>query len=333
MLRTLPLAPQLSWQEQLADLITDPLELLQLLNLDSEIIGYSAQALRSFPLRVTRAYAARMQPGNPEDPLLRQVLPHNLETLPYPGFTEDPIGESQANPVKGLLHKYQGRVLLIATQTCAINCRYCFRRHFPYADNRPSRKQWQDALQYIAADASIKEVILSGGDPLATSNTYLAWLVEAIAEIPHVQRIRLHSRLPLVLPDRIDRPLQQLLGSLKQQVVFVIHANHAQEFDASVDAACQRLRETGMQLLNQSVLLRGVNDSVDTLAALSERLLAAGVLPYYLHFLDKVSGAGHFAVSLDTARALVAGLQASLPGYLVPRLVCEEPDRPGKVPL
>lgn len=333
MLHTLPLSLQSTWQEQLADLVTDPLELLRLLNLDPAAVGYSEQALRSFPLRVTRAYLGRMRSGDPADPLLRQVLPHHLETLPYPGFTDDPVGESQANPVRGLLHKYHGRVLLIATQTCAINCRYCFRRHFPYADNRPSRAQWQECLQYIAADPTITEVILSGGDPLAASNAYLAWLVQAITDIPHVQRLRLHTRLPLVLPDRIDHALQQLLGSLRQQVVVVIHANHAQEFDANVDAACQRLRASGAQLLNQSVLLRGINDSVNTLADLSERLLAAGVLPYYLHYLDKVSGAGHFAVGLEEARALVTGLQARLPGYLVPRLVCEEPDRPGKVPL
>lgn len=333
MLRTLPLAPQLSWQEQLADLVTDPLQLLQMLDLDAEAVGYSEQALQSFPLRVTRAYAARMQKGNAGDPLLLQVLPHHQETLAWSGFSDDPVGESRANPVKGLLHKYHGRVLLIATQSCAINCRYCFRRHFPYADNRAGRKQWQDALQYIEADNTIEEVILSGGDPMATSNTYLSWLVESVAAISHVKRIRFHTRLPLVLPDRIDRPLQQLLESLSQQVIIVIHANHPREFDDSVDQACRRLRESGAQLLNQSVLLQGINDTTEVLAELSERLLAAGVLPYYLHLLDKVSGAGHFATSLEHARTLIAELQARLPGYLVPRLVCEEPDKPGKVPL
>ena len=338
MLRTipthsLPTAAPLSWQEQLADLITDPLALLALLQLDPVTAGYDPAALADFPLRVTRSYAARMQVGNARDPLLLQVLPHTAEMVVQPGYSDDPLQEAEANPVPGLLHKYHGRVLLVTTQSCAIHCRYCFRRHFPYADNRPSRKEWQTSIDYIANDASIEEVILSGGDPLAISNTHLQFLLEQLGRIPHLRRVRMHTRLPIVLPDRIDATLLGLLSALPQQVIVVIHANHAQEFDASVDAACGQLRNIGAHLLNQSVLLRSINDDTETLITLSERLFAAGVLPYYLHMVDKVNGAAHFDVADDTAHALIKAMQARLPGYLVPKLVRELPQEPNKTLL
>ncbi|HWK54655.1 MAG TPA: EF-P beta-lysylation protein EpmB [Hyphomicrobiales bacterium] len=335
--QTLPLHPLPTWQEQLADLITDPLELLRLLQLQPNEVGYADAALRAFALRVPRAYAWRMQRGDPHDPLLLQVLPAAAELLDTPGYSTDPLQEQAATVAPGILHKYRGRVLLIATQACAIHCRYCFRRHFPYTENRQSRQQWQQSLRYIEQDAAIDEVILSGGDPLALSNTHLEWLFEALRRIPHVRRIRLHTRLPLVLPDRVDAPLLRLLREEEQtgerQVVLVLHANHAREFDAAVDSACAALREAGVMLLNQSVLLAGINANVETLDALSRRLFAAGVLPYYLHFPDPVQGTGHFAVSEADALALVAALQARLPGYLVPRLVREEAGRPAKTPL
>ncbi len=333
MLRTIPLSCQPSWQEQLADLLTDPLELLELLQLTPAATGYSLQALQDFPMRVTRAYAQRMHKGNPRDPLLLQVLPLAAEMQHTPGYLDDPLAESTTNPVPGLLHKYQGRVLLITTQNCAIHCRYCFRRHFPYADNRPSRAGWEQSIEYIAGDASIEEVILSGGDPLAISNSHLDYLLKRLAPIPHLKRIRIHTRLPLLLPDRIDSTLLALLDALPQQVVMVIHANHAQEFDAAVDLACQRLRECGVHLLNQSVLLAGINDSAEALINLSQRLFAAGVLPYYLHMLDKVNGAAHFDVEASQALALIGVMQERLPGYLVPKLVRELPHERHKILL
>jgi len=333
MLRTIPVTARPSWQEQLADLITDPLQLLDLLNLSPAAAGYAVEALGQFPLRVTRCYVDRMQKGNARDPLLLQVLPHNLELANVAGYDDDPLEETGANPVPGVLHKYHGRVLLITTQNCAIHCRYCFRRHFPYADNRQSRADWDQSLDYIRGDATIEEVILSGGDPLAIANGHLQFLLERIGTIAHVRRIRLHTRLPILLPDRIDATLLTLLQALPQQVVLVIHANHAQEIDDSVLDACRRLREAGVHLLNQSVLLAGINDDADTLTQLSQRLFAAGVLPYYLHMLDKVHGAAHFDVPDARARALVAVMQARLPGYLVPKLARELPQERHKILL
>lgn len=343
MSRTIPLlATPPSWQEQLASLITDTRELLARLDLSPEQAGISEQAAAAFPLRVPEPYLARMRRGDPRDPLLLQVLPGMAELLEPDGYCRDPLQETTATTPRGLLHKYRGRVLLIVTQSCAIHCRYCFRRHFPYAeqrpgDDRPGRERWQSALDYIAADPGITEVILSGGDPLATSNAFLGRLVDDLATIPHVTRLRLHSRLPIMLPERVDAAFLDMLALWHarpgSRAVVVLHANHAREFDASVDAACARLLGTGCQLLNQSVLLKGINDTVDALSELSERLFAAGVLPYYLHMPDKVTGTAHFDVELTQALELLRLVQARLPGYLVPRLVREEPGKPAKTPL
>jgi EF-P beta-lysylation protein EpmB len=313
-------------------------ELLKALQLDPAQLGVSEAALRDFPLRVPRPFLARMRPGDPRDPLLLQVLPQTAELLETPGYSRDPLGEAEVNRHSGLLHKYHGRVLLIATPSCAIHCRYCFRRHFPYGENRPGRAQWQEAFDYIAADPTVTEVILSGGDPLAVSNTYLQWLLESLLAIPHIQRLRIHTRLPIMLPARVDDALLHMLrghmlSQRRQQIVMVVHANHANEFDAEVDAACSRLRAEGVHLLNQSVLLKGINDSVEALAGLSERLLAAGVLPYYVHMPDKVQGSAHFDLTDEAAFALMQALHARLPGYLVPRLVREESGEPGKTLL
>jgi EF-P beta-lysylation protein EpmB len=331
--QTIPLKPRLPWQEQLSDLVTDLQELLGLLQLDPAQLDLAPEALQDFPLRVPRPFLARMRRGDARDPLLLQVLPLGAELLQVPGYDPDPLQESAVNAAPGLLHKYHGRVLLITTQSCAIHCRYCFRRHFPYAENRPGRARWQQALDYIAADPSITEVILSGGDPLASSNSYLGWLLEALAQIPHLRRLRLHTRLPIMLPDRIDQGLLDLLQAWPGQCVVVLHANHANEFDAEVDAACARLRAAGAQLLNQSVLLQGINNDADSLCALSERLLAAGVLPYYLHQLDKVAGAAHFEVTDAEALQLVQSLRQRLPGYLVPQLVRETAGDASKLPV
>ncbi|WP_372192044.1 EF-P beta-lysylation protein EpmB [Xanthomonas axonopodis pv. desmodiigangetici] len=321
------------WQQQWRDAVRDPRVLLQLLGLDAQATAISAAAAAQFPLRVPRAFVARMRHGDLHDPLLRQVLPLDAEMQPVPGFGLDAVGDAAARTAAGVIQKYRGRALLIATGSCAVHCRYCFRRHFPYAEETAARDSWREAVAAIAADPGIEEVLLSGGDPLSLATPKLVELTDALAATPHLKRLRIHSRLPIVLPERVDAPLQAWLRSLPWPVAFVLHANHANEFDPAVDAAVQGLRDTGAHLLNQAVLLRGVNDSVDALAALSERSFAAGVLPYYLHQLDRVAGVAHFEVDDARARALHAELAARLSGYLVPRLVREIPGDTGKRPL
>jgi EF-P beta-lysylation protein EpmB len=265
-----------------------------------------------------------MEAGNPDDPLLKQVLASPLELANAEGFGPDPLAENGgASPRRGIIHKYRGRVLLVVSGSCAINCRYCFRRHFPYSDNQNSRQQWHGALDYIAGDPGITEVILSGGDPLVASDRLLQDLVTQIAAIPHVSRLRVHSRLPVVLPDRITGGLLDAISVPGLQTLMVIHCNHANEVDKAVGGAIAKLRDRGITSLNQAVLLAGINDSADALVALSESLFAVGVLPYYLHLLDRVQGAAHFEVQETTARRLLAEVSARLPGYLVPRLVRE----------
>ena len=302
------------WQQAWREAVRDPRELLALLGLREAALGVSEAAAAQFPLRVPRGFVARMRHGDPHDPLLRQVLPLDDEMRPVPGFGVDAVGDGAAKAGQGVIHKYEGRALLVATGSCAVHCRYCFRRHFPYADETAAAGGWASALDAIRADPSIEEVLLSGGDPLSLTTSKLAELTDALRAIPHVRRLRIHTRLPIVLPERVDTELCQWLQALPWPVVVVVHANHANEFDASVDTA---------MLLNQAVLLEGVNDSVDALAALSERGLAAGVLPYYLHQLDRVAGAAHFEIDDATALALHAALVARQSGYLVPRLVRE----------
>lgn len=311
------------WQQAWREAVRDPRELLALLGLREAALGVSEAAAAQFPLRVPRGFVARMRHGDPHDPLLRQVLPLDDEMRPVPGFGVDAVGDGAAKAGQGVIHKYEGRALLVATGSCAVHCRYCFRRHFPYADETAAAGGWASALDAIRADPSIEEVLLSGGDPLSLATSKLAELTDALRAIPHVRRLRIHTRLPIVLPERVDTELCQWLQALPWPVVVVVHANHANEFDASVDTAMHALRDAGALLLNQAVLLEGVNDSVDALAALSERGLAAGVLPYYLHQLDRVAGAAHFEIDDATALALHAALVARQSGYLVPRLVRE----------
>ena len=327
----LPGAPR--WQRLWREAVRDPRELLGLLGLDAAAAALSDAAAAQFPLRVPRGFVARMRHGDPHDPLLRQVLPVDAEDRIVPGFALDAVGDGAAKKADGVIQKYRGRALLVATGSCAVHCRYCFRRHFPYAEETAARDGWAGAVSSIAGDPAIEEVILSGGDPLSLATSKLAELTARLAAVPHVRRLRIHSRLPVVLPERVDGALLQWLSTLPWPVAFVIHANHANEFDADVDAAMARLRDAGVQLLNQAVLLRGVNDSVDALAALSERGFAAGVLRYYLHQLDRVEGVAHFEVPDDEARALHAALAARLSGYLVPKLVREIPGDTGKRPL
>ena len=321
------------WQTEMAEAVRDPAELLGLLELDARWLEPARRAATAFPLRVPRGFLARMRKGDPADPLLRQVLPLGEELAEVPGYSRDPVGDMPSIAARGLLHKYRGRVLLIATGACGVHCRYCFRRHFPYADETARSDDWREALDYLRADTSINEVILSGGDPLTLSDERLAALAGALQDIPHVRRLRLHTRQPVVLPSRVDAGLLSWLGSCTLQKVMVLHMNHAREMDAVLRKACAELKGAGVLLLNQSVLLKGVNDSADALSELSEALFEAGVMPYYLNLLDPVAGAAHFDVSEARAIGLVAELRARLPGYLVPKLVREVPGAPSKMPV
>jgi len=324
--------PEPDWRTLWREAITDARELLALVGLEQLADTLPADDA-DFPLRVPRGFAARMCKGDARDPLLLQVLPQLAETQQVAGFSMDAVGDMAARSAKGVLHKYQGRALLIASGSCAVNCRYCFRRHFPYGDEMAAAGQWHQALEHVRQDASINELILSGGDPLALATGKLEELSRGLADIPHVTRLRIHTRLPVVLPERIDAPFVEWLKALRLQKVVVLHANHANEFDDTVDEACTRLRETGATLLNQAVLLKGINDDADTLVGMSERMFAAGVLPYYLHQLDRVQGAAHFEVTDTRAQALIECMRNRLPGYLVPKLVREVGGDPSKRPL
>lgn len=286
-----------------------------------------------FAVRVPREFIARMRHGDMDDPLLAQVLPRAAELLQTPGYQQDALGEHAARAARGVLAKYQGRALLVATGACAVNCRYCFRRHFPYGQETASSSRWRQAIEHIAGDTGVNEVILSGGDPLALATPKLAELTDGLARVGHVRRLRIHSRLPVVLPSRVDHGLLEWIRRLPWPVIMVIHANHANELDDSVAAACAMLRDAGVTLLNQSVLLRGVNDCSAALAALSEALFACGVLPYYLHQLDRVQGTAHFEVDDARALSLHKELRERLSGFLVPRLVREIAGEAAKTPL
>ena len=321
------------WQTDMAEAVRDPRELLALLDLGPEWLEPARRAAAVFPLRVPRAFLSRIAKGDPADPLLRQVLPMGEELDVVPGYVRDPVGDMPSVAAKGLLHKYQGRVLLITTGACGVHCRYCFRRHFPYSEENARSGEWQEALDYLRGDATINEVILSGGDPLALGDERLAGLARSLQDIPHIRRLRIHTRQPVVLPSRVDESLLSWLQACRLQKVVVLHANHAREIDAAVAEACSRLRDAGATLLNQTVLLRGVNDSAETLSELSEALFAAQVLPYYLNLLDPVAGAAHFDVPEAEALRLMEELRGRLPGYLVPRLVREVPGAPSKMPV
>ncbi|MGD8380103.1 MAG: EF-P beta-lysylation protein EpmB [Gammaproteobacteria bacterium] len=330
---TRPSGQPAEWQRLLADAISDPAELLQLLDLEPSLLPAARQAASLFPLRVPRGFVARMRRGDPDDPLLRQVLPLGDELALTPGYWRDPVGDMASRVGNGLLQKYHGRVLLVTTGACAVHCRYCFRRHFPYAEENPRRGGWRDAVDAISADPSINEVILSGGDPLSLTDHRLAELVAMLEAVPHLQTLRLHTRVPIVLPERVDNSLVGWLSRTRLRKVVVLHANHPDEIDESVARGFARLREAGATLFNQAVLLAGVNDDVATLEHLGERLFATGVIPYYLHLLDPVEGAAHFDVPEHRARRVVEELRARLPGYLVPKLVREIAGEPSKTPI
>ncbi|SEG61248.1 EF-P beta-lysylation protein EpmB [Marinobacterium lutimaris] len=320
-----------AWQQSLRNVITDPNELLAKLALPVHLGDTSAQA--QFSLRVPRELVARIHPGDAQDPILLQVLPQQREMTPVTGFSADPLAEMGSNPVPGVVHKYRDRVLLIGSGGCAINCRYCFRRHFPYQDNQLSGEQWQQALDYIDTHPELEEAILSGGDPLVTPDSRLQRMIADLAQRPQLKRLRVHTRLPIVIPDRVTEGLVKAMTATRLKPVLVLHCNHPQEVDASVRDAISRLIQAGITVLNQAVLLRGINETVETQKALSETLFDCGVLPYYLFVLDPVAGAAHFDVSDAEAKQLLAELQACLPGYLVPRLAREIPGKPSKTLL
>jgi EF-P beta-lysylation protein EpmB len=311
----------------------DAEELIAALGLSREAIPDLDPDAAGFRMLVPRGFAALMTPGNPHDPLLRQVLPLGAEGRPAFGFTRDPVDDASADAGGGLLRKYSGRALLIATGGCAVHCRYCFRRHFPYATLGPAPERIEAALSLIGADPDISEVILSGGDPLMLDDDRLGELIARLRGIAHLKRLRIHTRLPVVLPSRVTDALARLLAGPGLAALVVIHANHPNELGPPVEASLLKLRRAGLCLLNQSVLLRGVNDDAETLCTLGERLFACGALPYYLHQLDPVEGAAHFAVPDAQALEIGDALRRRLPGYLVPRLVREIPGLGSKIPL
>jgi len=321
------------WQEALRDAVTDPAEPIAMLGLDPGLVEPARRAAARFPLRVPRGFVARMRHGDPGDPLLRQVLPLGAELAETPGFVADPVGDLASAAAPGVLHKYEGRALLVATGACGVHCRYCFRREFPYPGQLAGAERFRPALELIRRDDSLREVLLSGGDPLSLSNTRLSELAAGLDGIPHLRRLRIHTRQPIVLPERVDEGLLAWLGGRRLAVAMVVHANHPAEIDGSVAAGLRAIGGQGVTMLNQSVLLKGVNDSADILGELAERLFDAGVLPYYLHLLDRVRGAAHFEVPEGEARGILETLRRRLPGYLVPRLVREEAGMHSKTPV
>ena len=322
-----------SWQQLFSESVLSPEQLIERLQLPPESLSDLISGNRLFQLRVPEPYLNRIIPGDITDPLLLQVMPQIAETIATSGYVTDPLQEKSNNPVPGLIHKYKSRILLITSGACAVNCRYCFRRHFDYQDNALSKERIQQVQDYIQQDTHINEVILSGGDPLATSDLRLKQLLDNLAQVPHLKRIRIHTRFPVVIPQRITDELVEILTASRLKVVWVFHINHPQEIDSLLIEATEKLVQAGMPVLNQSVLLKKVNDSANILAELSESLFDAGIQPYYLHAFDPVQGASHFNVTDEQAISIWQALQKELPGFLLPRLVREIPGRSSKTIL
>ena len=322
-----------SWNQILAGAVKDSRQLLEQLKIEPTELSLRQQASLNFPLLVPQPFIDKMKKGNAQDPLLLQVLPQGSELEQSEGFIDAPLAEKHSNLQKGLIHKYHGRVLLLLSTGCAVNCRYCFRRHFPYQDNRIGKKDWQEILDYVAQDNSIDELILSGGDPLMLSDQQLAKFIQQAETIPHLQRLRIHTRLPVVIPQRITDTLVDILHSSRFDCAIVLHINHSNEINEAFKTALLPLNSAGITLLNQAVLLRGINDTLEDQVNLSKKLFNAGVLPYYLHLLDKVKGAHHFDVDEKTAQDLYQQLLLTLSGYLVPKLVREVSGEGSKTPV
>lgn len=328
----LHLCDEKSWQKDLRDVVTEPEQLLRRLNIAPDDYLQHFKARKLFPVRVPLSFINRMKLGDFNDPLLKQVMPLSNEFLLTEGYSADPLSEHDT-VAEGLLHKYKNRVLMIVKTGCAVNCRYCFRRHFPYQDNSPSKQRWQGALNYIAQHSEITEVIFSGGDPLMASDDHLAWLITQIEKIAHVSRLRIHSRLPVVIPKRITKKLVTLLKGSRLKATMVLHINHPNEINDELVKALEPLRQARIPLFNQSVLLRGVNDNAQVLVSLSESLFDAGIQPYYLHLFDAVQGAAHFDVNEADAVTIANEMLASLPGFLMPKLVREIAGQANKTPI
>ncbi len=322
-----------NWQQLLAEAVTDPQQLIQQLQLPASLLPQLQLANQQFQLRVPQPFIDLIEPGNPNDPLLLQVLPQSQELVAQPGYLNDPLHEAGSNPQQGIIHKYHGRLLLMISGGCAVNCRYCFRRHFPYQDNRLGSQQWQQALEYLRQHPEVDEVIFSGGDPLATPDNRLNQMLDDLEQLPQLKRLRIHSRMPVVIPQRLTDALTQRLAQSRLQCVLVLHINHPNEISQLLRQRLQPLRQQGITLLNQSVLLKGINDCGDTLIRLSQQLFETGILPYYLHLLDPVAGAAHFDITQARARQLAGQLTARLPGYLVPKLTQELAGEAAKVQL
>ncbi len=321
-----------SWQQQLAQAQTSPQALLASLDLKEQDFADPISAKRLFAMRVPQPFIAKMQKGDPNDPLLKQVLPDNAEFDELPGYSADPLAEQQSK-LPGLLHKYKSRVLVIFRGGCAINCRYCFRRHFPYQQNNINKAKLLDIVNYLKSQPQINEVILSGGDPLMANDDHIQWFIEQLEPITHLKRLRIHTRLPVVIPDRLTLKLQQTLSHSRLKAIMVLHINHGNEIDDTLKHKLTPYAKAGITLLNQAVLLKGINDNIAALADLSEKLFEAGILPYYLHLLDKVQGAAHFDIVEAQATSLYQQMLSELPGFLVPKLVREIADEPSKTPI
>ena len=328
-----PILQGYDWKNSLAHAVRDPAQLLKILELPDYLLPNAISAAKSFPLRVPHSYINRIKKGDPNDPLLRQILPLAEELENVPGYSHDPVGDLKAQQSPGLLHKYHGRALLVTTGACGIHCRYCFRRSYPYTASNPLQENWSTVIDYLHKNTEINEIILSGGDPLSLSDQRLMDLVSDLEQIPHLKTLRIHTRLPIVLPQRVNQELLQWIATTRFKVVLVVHINHANEIDYDVKRAMAEVRKTEATILNQAVLLKGVNDSTEALSQLSHALFDTHVLPYYLHQLDKAIGAAHFAVSDQAAFKLIDELRQQLPGYLIPRLVRELAGKPNKMPL
>ena len=322
-----------TWHQSLAQAIRNPIDLLEAVGLSADDFPPFLAAAQQFPLLAPRSYVDRIRRGDRSDPLLLQILPTATEVIPAEGFTTDSVGDQAARKQPGFLHKYEGRALLITTGACAVNCRYCFRRHYPYQDDPRRLQDWEPTFQQIEQDVSLREILLSGGDPLMLTDLRLDQIISRLAQIPHLERLRIHSRLPIVLPDRVTDTLLTLLTKSRLSPIVVVHANHPNEIVGDCESALMRLVRSGVPTLNQSVLLKGINDSVETLKRLSERLIRTGVIPYYLHQLDRVQGAAHFEVPIERGREIVRELRRLLPGYAVPKYVQELAGEPSKTPL
>lgn len=320
----------LTWSQHLSKALTSLPELIQHLNLPDAMIKDGVNAQQTFKLLVPRPYLSRIEMGNPTDPILLQILPSAAEMQLVPGYTTDPLEEADHTPQKAIVHKYKRRLLVIAAGTCAVNCRYCFRRHFPYGENQLAQAEWQSVIEYLKQHPEVNEVILSGGDPLMMKDALLADKVRKLEALPQIKRLRIHSRLPVVIPQRVCDDMLAWINSSRLDIIMVWHINHGNEVDEQVIQAAQQLKQAGVTLLNQGVLLKGVNDTVEAQVNLSEAVFNAGLMPYYMFTLDPVEGAAHFDISVEQAQRLMGKVAAELPGYLVPRLAKEIPGKLAK---